>query len=131
MQLLLEVNLPNFDETDWHGRVRPVLDTLLSAGAHLNIPAPLKDRRSSVAHYALNADDIDLLHIYIQRGGDVNMHNKRFATPLHMACSSASVQIVELLLQAGAQPNIASWPDGQGFISKSGLVLNCTPFLFQ
>ena len=121
MQLLLETNSPEFFFTDWHGGVRPVLDMLLSAGARLNISAPLKGCLPSVAHYALNADDFDLLHVYIQRGEDVNVHSWRFATPLYVACSSASVHTVALLLQAGARTSIGSWTDGQGIISEFGL----------
>ena len=49
----------------------------------------------------------DILQAIIEHGADVNITNKAFETPLLLACYEGNVDVVKLLVNAGADPNFA------------------------
>ena len=106
LQMILEQYYIDRQSVDWYGRMRPVLDTLISFGAHLHISQSSHDFPPSLPHYALVADDVELLRTYIRHGGDVNVYNRSVATPLYMACAvrkDTSITFIECLQRHGAR----------------------------
>ena len=106
VEMALEEYYTDRHSVDWYGRMRAVLDTLISFGAHLHISQSSRDLPPSTAHYALLADDAELLRAYIRQGGDISVYNKRTATPLHIACTKmkrVSIAFIECLQQHGAR----------------------------
>ena len=106
VQMMLEHYYADRHSVDWYGRARPVLDTLISFGAHLHISQSSRDFLPSTAHYALFADDTELLRVYIRQGGDISVYNKSVATPLYMACTTikdTSIAFIECLRQYDAR----------------------------
>jgi ankyrin repeat protein len=83
---------------------------LLDGGADINendngptaLHAMLNMRNSNYNQYRLSKDTAELL---LARGADVNLKDKFGWTPLHFAAESADVNIIELLLDKGAEVN--------------------------
>ena len=106
VQMMLEQYFTDRHSVDWYGRVRPVLDTLISFGAHLHLSQSSRDLPPSVPHYALLADDIELLRAYIRHGGNLSVYNENVATPLYMACAvikGTPIAFIECLQRYGAR----------------------------
>ena len=81
-----------------------LVDTLIAAGAMVNPPkdyiiAPLID--------AIEHDDLEMMNALLQRGADVNRIEDFGNTPLTSAVATGepNVEVVKLLLAAGADPN--------------------------
>lgn len=67
------------------------------------------DEKRGVAmiHFASNLGLINVVHVLIQSGNaDVNLLDETGLTPLSYACSKGFQDLVELLLDAGANPNL-------------------------
>jgi ankyrin repeat protein len=81
-----------------------VIDTLIAAGAKLNPPSWFP--QSPLMH-AVREHDIEMLKALLQRGSDVDWENDIGDTALVRAISMAepNVDVVKLLLDAGADPN--------------------------
>ena len=85
------------------------INVLLNGGADPN----LADRNGDTClHYALQDDYCtEVLQAVISNGGDVNAAGKDNRTGLMIACMKANNNVINVLLNAGADPNIA---DGDG-----------------
>ena len=59
-------------------------------------------------HWAAGIGALDLARLAIEFGADVNVRNKRQATPLAEAVSMNRPKMVELLLENGADPSLAA-----------------------
>ena len=81
------------------------INVLLKAGAYPNIADNDGD---TCLHVAVTEDcSKEVLQALINRGADVNATNKTNATPLMIACKKASMESINVLLNAGADPNIS------------------------
>ena len=81
-----------------------IIDTLIAAGARLNPP---NSWPTSPLDTAVSANDIAMVKELLKRGSDVNWENQIGSTALVTAIlvSERNVEIVRLLLEAGADPN--------------------------
>jgi len=80
------------------------IDALIAGGASLNPPGSFHE---SPLDTAIHENDIELVRALLKRGSDVNWESKFGTTPLASAVATGNrnVQIVQLLLNAGADPN--------------------------
>ena len=80
------------------------IGTLIAGGARLNPPASFHE---SALDTAINENNIGLVRALVKRGSDVNWESKFGTTPLATAVTTGErrVNIVRLLLNAGADPN--------------------------
>lgn len=81
-----------------------MIDTLIAGGARLNPPTSFHE---SPLDTAIHENDIELVRALLKRGSDVNWESKFGSTPLASAVTTGerNVNIVRLLLDAGADPN--------------------------
>lgn len=77
---------------------REVADLLRSKGARI------EDLRTAVA-----LGELETIKELLKLGAPVNEQDSKGVTPLHTACIYGQVAAAELLLDAGARPNAASW----------------------
>ena len=59
---------------------------------------------TTALHWAAHRDDLVALELLIRGGADVNAANDYGATPLSLACTNGSAEVVARLLEAGADP---------------------------
>src|SRR5437868_5003270 len=117
---------------DWRGLLRTigVGAALLAVPAHAEVRAALADaaeqrdttgvRRllatredvsaaqvdgTTALHWAAYNDDAETAALLVRAGANVNAVNRYGVPPLAQACINGNVTIVNLLLQAGADPN--------------------------
>lgn len=81
-----------------------VIDALIAGGARLN---PAATYPESPLDAAINADDIEMIKELLKRGADVNWEDPNGHTALVTAITNGerTVEVVRLLLKAGADPN--------------------------
>ena len=81
-----------------------MVDTLLASGAKLN-PEPWFPE--SLLQAMIKANDIEMIKALLERGSDVNWENDIGTTALvtAIATSEPNVEVIRLLLNAGANPN--------------------------
>ena len=81
-----------------------LVDTLIAAGARLN---PERWFPASPLQATVTGNDIEMIKALLERGSDVNWENDIGTTALvtAIATSEPNVEIVRLLLNAGANPN--------------------------
>lgn len=101
--------VPSLVEAVRRGDRTAVTQALGDAGADVN--AATADGATAL-HWAVYADDGELVDRLIRAGANVRAANQYGVTPLALACISGSVRIVDRLLEAGADPNGAH-PEGE------------------
>jgi ankyrin repeat protein len=60
----------------------------------------------------LSAEALSLFRLFLDRGADANEANDRGWTPLHQAAYAGRVELVRLLLEAGAAPDLEAHGEG-------------------
>lgn len=90
------------------GGKTPVVTALLAGGADANDagkgPAGM-DYGETLALKAVDQNDAEILKALVARGTNVKKGNQYGITPLHEAARQGKVDMVEVLLAAGADPN--------------------------
>ena len=83
---------------------KDVINVVLNAGADPNIADADGD---TCLHYAARSDCCtEVLQAIISHGIDVNATNKKHITALIIACHKGNTDAINILLEAGADPNI-------------------------
>src|SRR5262245_38474182 len=77
---------------------------LLAAGVDPNVAAP---DGATALHWAAHWNDLDLARALIKARARVDAQNDLGATPLWVACVQGDGAMVDTLLRAGANPNLA------------------------
>ena len=94
------------------------INTLLNASADPNIPDGAYG--DTCLHIAVMQEcSTDLLQAIIDHGADVNATNKKNNTALAIACLKKTEGALNVLLNAGADPNIADSAYGDAFLHKA------------
>jgi hypothetical protein len=95
--LTVAMNRPNKNRME-------LMDILIAAGAKVNPPRRFPESPLDVA---VKEGDIEMLKSLLERGADVNWENEIGTTPLETAVSMGEldVEVIRLLLKAGADPN--------------------------
>lgn len=82
---------------------------LILATGDNNVNA-LADRNYTPLHIACdNNESLECIQILIAAGADVNAQSDYGWTPLHSACQGNDKQLVQILLEAGADPSIKTY----------------------
>ena len=71
-----------------------------------DVNAKLPDGTSAL-HWAVRADDLELVSLLVQAKAEANATDPHGITPLALACANANVEISSALLDAGANPDLA------------------------
>ncbi|KAI3937316.1 hypothetical protein MKW98_001887 [Papaver atlanticum] len=100
--LLEELNL-DVDVEDYHGD-RKIQTLLLSKGIHINAATT----SGTALSYAVVLGQFDAVKVLLDHHADPNVVMSGAVTPLASAIVNNSLQIRDLLLQAGADPNAES-----------------------
>ena len=69
----------------------------------VDVDAPEADGTTAL-HWAVHRDDLETVELLIRAGADVSVTNDYDVTPLSLACSNGNADVVEKLLNAGANP---------------------------
>ena len=92
------------------------INVLLNAGAHPNI---IDANGNTCLHYAAYGDCIkDSLQTVINHGAEVNATNAGYATAIMLACEKGNTDVINVLLNAGADPSIAD-ADGDTWLHQA------------
>ena len=70
---------------------------------------------TTALHWAVRADDVELVRMLLTAGADVSAATREGITPLALAAINGSVGMTETLLKAGAKPNVAL-PEGETIV---------------
>ena len=82
---------------------------LLDQGA--DVDAPEVDGTTAL-HWAVHRDDHEIATLLIRAGADATATNRYAVSPIALACTNGSADMIERLLAAGADPN-RSLPEGE------------------
>jgi uncharacterized protein len=86
---------------------------LLPLAAYADDIATVTTDSNEVLRLAVRNDDRAAAGALIRSGADVKAADRYGITPLYLACSNASVSMIRLLLDAGADPNAAYPSNGE------------------
>lgn len=67
---------------------------------------------TTALHWAVRADDLELVDRLLRSGADAGAANRYGVTPLHLAAINGNAAMLERLIKAGADPNMAG-ADGE------------------
>jgi len=99
-----------------------IVRMLIKTGADVNV----KDRSDQTPlHYAAGKNNLEIASLLIKAGADVNAKDKSGRTPLNRAIEiqvspklTYNKEMVPLLLDNGADPNIPFWSHGRSYLHK-------------
>src|SRR4051812_13915004 len=72
----------------------------------VNVNTPQADGTTAL-HWAVQADDLELVDLLIKAGAKVAASNVAGATPLQLAAVNGKAAMIDRLISAGADPNAA------------------------
>ena len=81
------------------------IHVLLNAGADPNIA--YKTGNTCLHEAVIQTFSETILEAIIDHGAEVNTRNKQYETALQLACEKGNTDLINILLNAGADPNIA------------------------
>ena len=84
------------------------LSLVAVVGAMLGVTAASQDTSGEAFYAAIRADDLPRLTRMLTAGASVNAKDERGITPLMYAAWVGSLDAVKLLLEQGADPNLAN-----------------------
>lgn len=85
-----------------------MLEKLVISGANIDELIWLDGYNfSTLLHYAVEMEYIDMVEKIIDLRGDLNIVDSNWRTPLHLACVIGNAQVVKLLIESGAELNVA------------------------
>lgn len=84
-----------------YGGHQAVVEVLLSYGAHVDVRAH-NSLASTPLMRAVIGQQVDIVHMLIARGADINEADTSGSTPLHKAALLGNTALVQLLLDHGA-----------------------------
>jgi len=103
-----DVNM-GIDETGWlpvHGAVSSgnagILDLLLEKKADINARTNVKKRQP--IHMAAQEGNVPMLEKLVKLGADIEAKDKQKKRPIHYACEKSLSDVVQFLLDKGADP---------------------------
>lgn len=91
------------------GRGTAATRALLRRGADVNAPEP---DGTTALHWAVRADDEELVRTLLAAGARPNAANRYGVTPLHLAAVNGNARVATLLIEAGADVH-AVLPEGE------------------
>lgn len=97
--------------------------TLLQAGATPNLPSTLLLHTPLME--AARTGDVVLAKLLLQKGADIHACSDSGMTALHFAAAESTPEMVKLLLEQGATPNLAT--TSEGFLLESDATKGVTP----
>jgi ankyrin repeat protein len=77
-----------------------------------DVNAPQADGATAL-HWAVRWDDLEMVDLLLKSGANPKSSNRNGATPLFLASENGSAQVLERLLDAGVDPNVAVLPNGE------------------
>ncbi|KAG6623080.1 ankyrin-like protein [Phytophthora cinnamomi] len=93
-----------------------VLEVLRSSSVREEVNAA-DSLGNTALHYAADCTQLDVARVLIAMGADVNLANRRMATPLHTAVSKAKLAMAKLLLEEGqADVNATDFQDNTALL---------------
>ncbi|XP_050358564.1 ankyrin-3-like isoform X2 [Nymphalis io] len=93
-----------------------VVNLLIKQGARVNYECPDLNKPSPL-DLAILKGDVAMLQLLLSAGAQVNSSSSVIGTPLHVACSdniSNRKEIVKILLESGADPNLKVYNEDDG-----------------
>ncbi len=97
-----------------------IVALLIERGADVNAATstqgfrPLHSATAAPAPYAPGDDEsvvLELVDVLLDAGADVNARNTRGLTPLFNAAANGDVQVLQRMIDRGADPTLAAYPD--------------------
>ena len=98
---------------------------LLEKKADVN--APQVDGTTAL-HWAVQANDLDLVDILLRAGARVSATNQAGAAPVLLAAMNGSAAVLERLILAGADPNAPLSQTGDTALMMAALATRLSPW---
>ncbi|KAL0809416.1 hypothetical protein ABMA28_011600 [Loxostege sticticalis] len=94
-----------------------VVNLLVKQGAMVNYQYPMEVSKPSPLDLAILKGDVAMVELLLSAGAQVNASSSVIGSPLHVACSDSitnRTEIVKILLESGADPNLKVFNDEDG-----------------
>uniref|UniRef100_A0A1Y1LH82 Uncharacterized protein n=1 Tax=Photinus pyralis TaxID=7054 RepID=A0A1Y1LH82_PHOPY len=103
-----------------------IVNLLIKQGAKLNYDEEFDLGKPSPLDLAILKGDPEIIRLLVQSGANVNCSSSIIGSPLHVACAdniSNRYEIIQMLLKAGADPNVKVFNDSENRNSQLRSVL--------